>query len=31
VPPPNCTVQTGLDADAAWDVIVEGIAAAPTT
>jgi inosine-uridine nucleoside N-ribohydrolase len=28
-PAPNCDVLTRIDADAAWDVIVEAIAAAP--
>ena len=31
VPPPNCDVQTAVDADAAWQVIVESIGAAPPT
>ena len=25
-PPPNCDVLTSIDADAAWDVIVDAIA-----
>jgi len=31
VSPANCDVQTAVDADAAWQVIVESIAAAPPT